>query len=396
MNLLNENRSEQGNETFYQDLPIFNKFKELSHSGHYQSIPNDWWVIMSDVVGSTQAFLEGRYRDVNLIGASSIAAIGNVIKDLEIPFVFGGDGTSMVVPASLKDIVLAELSGLVRMSEAQFQLNLRIGCLEVSELLNQGVQLKVAKFGLLPKRSLAVFQGGGLSLADKLIKKYPEKYLYKTENVVAPDLSALSCRWKPIPAKKGKVLSLIVQAKNDDTNATYFRVVDEIQKIIGGDLTKANPVHFKSMKYKSLKKVFTEESRTHEFNWTYKYLIYIMNILMIQMVFSFRFHKIIGFLKKYLNDMETHSDYRKFDDSLRLVLDLKEVELTKLIRFLKKEFQDGNIFYGAHISNEAIMTCVFQGMDEGEHIHFIDGGDGGYTMASRELKSQIQKGGVID
>tara|TARA_B110000483_G_scaffold169827_1_gene200856 strand:+ start:686 stop:814 length:129 start_codon:yes stop_codon:yes gene_type:complete len=37
------------------------------------------------------------------------------------------------------------------------------------------------------------------------------------------------------------------------------------------------------------------------------------------------------------------------------------------------------------------MTCLIQGMDEGEHIHFIDGGDGGYTMASRELKLQIQK-----
>ncbi len=294
---------------------------------------------MSDVVGSTQAFLKGRYRDVNLIGVSSIAAIGNVIKDLEIPFVFGGDGTSMVVPASLKNLVLAELSGLVRMSEVQFQLNLRIGCLEVSELVNQGVQLKVAKFGLLPKKSLVFFQGGGQSLADKLIKKYPEKYLCKTENIVAPDLSALCCRWEPIPAKKGKVLSLIVQAKNDDTNATYFRVVDEIQKIIGGDLTKASPVHSKFMKYKSLKKVFAEESRTHEFNLTYKYLAYIMNMLMAHMVFSFGFNKIIGFIKKYPNDMETHSDYRKFDDSLRLVLDLKEVELTRLIRFLKKNFR---------------------------------------------------------
>tara|TARA_B110000483_G_C18052107_1_gene486925 strand:- start:297 stop:425 length:129 start_codon:yes stop_codon:yes gene_type:complete len=42
MNLLDENRSKQGNETFYQDLPICDKFKELSHSGHYQLIPSDW------------------------------------------------------------------------------------------------------------------------------------------------------------------------------------------------------------------------------------------------------------------------------------------------------------------------------------------------------------------
>ncbi|HXB98558.1 MAG TPA: DUF3095 family protein, partial [bacterium] len=30
------------------------------------------------------------------------------------------------------------------------------------------------------------------------------------------------------------------------------------------------------------------------------------------------------------------------------------------------------------------------GTDPGQHIHFVDGGDGGYAMAAKQLKAQIK------
>ena len=39
-------------------------------------------------------------------------------------------------------------------------------------------------------------------------------------------------------------------------------------------------------------------------------------------------------------------------------------------------------------SKEALMTClVFD--RQNQHVHFIDGGDGGYALAAKELKKRM-------
>jgi len=45
--------------------------------------------------------------------------------------------------------------------------------------------------------------------------------------------------------------------------------------------------------------------------------------------------------------------------------------------------------YGHFISKESIMTCYIQNRDS-KHIHFVDGSDGGYTEASKELKRKLK------
>jgi hypothetical protein len=37
------------------------------------------------------------------------------------------------------------------------------------------------------------------------------------------------------------------------------------------------------------------------------------------------------------------------------------------------------------------MTCFVEGLNQGEHFHFIDADEGGYVMASIQLKDQIKK-----
>ena len=36
------------------------------------------------------------------------------------------------------------------------------------------------------------------------------------------------------------------------------------------------------------------------------------------------------------------------------------------------------------------MTCFVDSTQQGEHLHFIDGGDGGLAVAAKQLKSQIK------
>ena len=35
------------------------------------------------------------------------------------------------------------------------------------------------------------------------------------------------------------------------------------------------------------------------------------------------------------------------------------------------------------------MTCLVVSPTDGQHVHFVDGGDGGYTRAATELKARV-------
>jgi len=54
---------------FYESIPIFDEFAEAVRRENYCPLPDDWVVGFSDVVGSTQAVAQGRYKAVNVVGA---------------------------------------------------------------------------------------------------------------------------------------------------------------------------------------------------------------------------------------------------------------------------------------------------------------------------------------
>ena len=97
---------------FYADLlKSFDEFAEVSEISNYQIAPDDWHVIIADVEGSTRAIEEGRYKDVNLIGAACINAVLNINEKDRIPYVFGGDGATLLVPSSCLDSSLKSITG---------------------------------------------------------------------------------------------------------------------------------------------------------------------------------------------------------------------------------------------------------------------------------------------
>ena len=70
-------------ENFYQELPSFEDFNQITELSHFREIPGDWVIFVADVKGSTQAIEEGRYKDVNTIGAACIVCAQNSIGDAE-------------------------------------------------------------------------------------------------------------------------------------------------------------------------------------------------------------------------------------------------------------------------------------------------------------------------
>ena len=39
------------------------------------------------------------------------------------------------------------------------------------------------------------------------------------------------------------------------------------------------------------------------------------------------------------------------------------------------------------VADTALMTCLVSSAEAGLHVHFVDGGDGGYTNAAKQMKA---------
>ncbi len=351
-------------------------------------MPDDWFVVICDIRGSTKAIEEGRYQDVNTIGAASIAAVQSVWKAKEIPFVFGGDGASLLVPPSMIDVVRDSLLKLKAFSTSRYGMELRLGCVPVGEVSNQNLLIEAAKFAIAKKKTIALLRGGGLTWAESQIKSKPEKYCWSISDAsTLEELKGLSCRWQPLNSQKGAIVSLLIKPRNEGS-AAFTEILKGLTEIIDGGLLSANPVSRASMKYKTLGQTVATEV---------KYSLKVLSGAFIKRaieifisIWAFRLGLPVPFdVEKYVAQIPGHSDYRKFDDMLRMVLDCTEKQIEEITAYLDALQARGLIHYGLHRSSHALMTCLVESLDEGGHIHFIDGGDGGYAMAAKQLKERM-------
>ncbi|MCR4316879.1 MAG: DUF3095 domain-containing protein [Planctomycetes bacterium] len=376
-------------ELFYQNLKEFSNFDGINDVHNFRRVPDDWFVVITDVKGSTKAIEAGKYKDVNTVGAAAIACVQNAMGELEYPFVFGGDGATLLIPPTYIEKIKVALSGLKALSEKQFELGLRVGVVPVKQVLDSGVNILVAKYHLVGKKSVAIFRGGGLTAAEGFVKG-SDTYEIPTGAEDDASLKGLSCRWQPIPSKSGKVLSILVVARSADHDATYRNVLKELNDVFEGNIEVGNPVNLDVMNYKSVGQCLRDEKRYHGRKFTAGYIWRVIEIFLAVMIFKFKIPLAPFNPKKYANSMRTHSDYRKFDDALRMVLDCTEAQVELMREKLDALHERGEIFYGTHESDNCLMTCYVHDVSEGNHIHFIDGGSGGYAMAAKQLKGQMK------
>ena len=372
----------------YDQLPVFTTFAELTDERHFTRLPADWSVIIADLEGSTAAIADGRYRDVNTLGAACIAVAQNALGRRDFPFVFGGDGATIVLPPEPLPQVLAALVSLQALAREQFGMGLRIGVVRVEEIETGGEQIQLARYQLFEGKSIAFFTGGGLTYAERLVKGDPAAYA-PTEAPAAHSLAGLSCRWNAIPNRRGLVLSLLVMAVGEDQPRIYDQVIGELNTILDGMLEDFNPVNLPLMTYRSLRELLRSERRYHPRKGL-AYWYRMTEIVLAVMVFKLGFPAIGFNPKHYASVTPLHADYRKFDDLLRMVIDCSAEQADAIESALAARHQQGELCYGLHRSETSLMTCLVEGLGDGQHLHFIDGSDGGYAVAAKQLKRQIK------
>jgi hypothetical protein len=94
-----------------------------------------------------------------------------------------------------------------------------------------------------------------------------------------------------------------------------------------------------------------------------------------------------GFVPKtYVRQVVENSDFRKYDDGLRMVLDCTPELERSLGERLAAAASSGIARYGLQRQDAAMMTCFTPSVLRSDHVHFVDGARGGYASAATALK----------
>jgi hypothetical protein len=385
---------------YYHDLPALESFADAIETDRHVQVPSDWWIVVADVTGSTQAIESGAYKKVNTVGAACIAAVVNVDRSVDIPFVFGGDGATFVVPDTMRDRVIPALREAQHLSRQSFDLLLRVGMVPISTLVAKGLRVRLAKIRVSPNVTQPTFSGGGWQEAERMVKDPLAEGVLRVEEHEGPcegSFEGFECRWQGVPSFKDHKLALLVAAVSDDPDAnlaTYRALSDRIAKIYG-DIASYHPLRAEHMRLSFSPSELGHEWRVRSSRLTLpERLGYFARMVLLNLAGVYLFARKMDTStvrwSRYIEDMVDNSDFRKFDGVLRMVIDGSETQYEDLRGYLEAQHREGRLVYGMHKSSEALVTCIVFSYN-GKHVHFVDGSDGGYAMAARGLKEQLKK-----
>ena len=377
------------NDLFYSRLPVNEiPLSDLLMEEHlFYKIPGNWHVVITDVKDSTAAVQAGLHETINLVATGSIVAVLNIAykANLTVPFFFGGDGATFIIPASILDIAMQALHLHRENTKTNFNLDLRVGHVPVAEIYEEQHALNISKFRTAVLFDIPVLLGDGLMYAEKKIKGPGYKFAALEAIKEELDLSGMQCRWDRIkpPENYFEVVSLLVIAREGVKQSLAFKkVMDKVEAIYGTPQTRT-PISIGKLKLKAtLAKIGMEmRARMGGFRPFYLLANWIKTLLG---YFYFKTKK--G--KVYLHNLVDMSDTLIIDGKINTVISGTAQQRELLEAALKKIERDGEILYGLYVSNESIMSCYVRNMND-RHIHFVDGAGGGYTNAAGVLKQKI-------
>ena len=377
---------------FFSAIEPFSTFSEVMDTANYHPVPDDWLVGASDVTGSTQAIAAGRYKAVNMVGASVISAVLNALDGLQFAFVFGGDGVGFAIAPEHADKVRTVMAAVQVWAIEETGLTLRTALVPVSAVREAGHDVTVARFAASPDVSYAMFSGGGMAWAEDQMKK-GNFCVPPAPPGTRPDLTGLSCRWSPMRAERGQIMSLLALPVpgNDEK---YGRLVTRLLDVLNGTGDAGRPIPEGGPGFSWRAPGAKLEARVPLGQDGETKSMFSLRLFALVAWFLFKTGKKMGEFdpERYRSKTRLNSDFRKFDDGLKLTIDCSAETADTISDILKKAHGEGVCYYGLHSQSEALMTCIVPSYTSDDHMHFIDGGSGGYAQASIMLKQQIRRG----
>jgi hypothetical protein len=374
---------------FYASVSIFRDFTRVLDPSLYKPLPDDWVIGVTDVVQSTKAIRNHHYKAVNMAGAAVIVAVTNALDGRDFPFVFGGDGASFAVPAGDAELARQALAATATWVKDELDLALRISLMPVAAVRAAGFDVCVARFAPSDNILIAMFSGGGLAWAEAAMKQ-GKFAVTPSPSGVRPDLTGLSCRYEEIPAARGLILTLVMVQRPGATADAFRTVVDDIVHLVEASPKASRPVPGPGPRLTWPPSGYEFEARArrsaHEPIVLRRAKILVWTLLYFVIM---RFGIRVGAFspRKYTEQVVENSDFRKFDDALRMILDCSPELASEIDRRLMQAAAAGTVRYGLHRQGAAMMTCFTPSPTSANHVHFIDGALGGYAAAASALKA---------
>jgi hypothetical protein len=373
---------------FYESLPVLRSFARLADASVYTPLPDDWVLGLSDIVRSTAAIEAGRYKTVNTAAAAVIAAVSNPLGEDDFPFAFGGDGASFALPQAQADLgrqALAAVAGWVR---DELDLKMRAALVPIEAVREVGLDVRVARFAPSANVAYAMFAGGGLAWAEREMKA-GFFALDPAPQGVRPDLAGLSCRFDEIKTLRGVILSLIVIPGPAGDTGRFEELVGAILRLAEGGAEVGRPVPEGGPAPRWPPAGFDLEARASALHRRFPRAARLWvgaRTLAAHAVFKTGV-RVGGFdPARYLRQLVENTDFRKFDDGLRMTLDCTPALAGRIEAVLAAAEEAGIARCGTHRQDAALMTCFVPSPTRSDHVHFVDGASGGYAAAAQAIK----------
>jgi hypothetical protein len=380
-----------GPSEFFASLPLLQRARDTFDDTQYRPAPADWALVVTDIVDSTLAIAAGGHKTVNFVAAMAIGALKNLCAPTSIPFLFGGDGAVVMVPPQHAARARLELARVRGMAAREFGLTLRVGLARVSELRRFGADVRVGRYEPSPGNSFGVFLGGGVGLLEDAVRGRADPELVaiaaipdSLDDVAPVDLSGLSCRWNALRSRRGKMVTLIIHGAADpgDIHANVMRLAGQ-----DGD---PQPVRLDTLSTGWPPKGFMLEARASRGSGSLamSVLRVLAKTLLAWFIFA-RGRPMGGFdPESYRREVVTNTDFCKHDDTLCFVIDCALARIDSIRKYVDQCASANMLRYGMDVSDTALMTCLVTSTADSLHVHFVDGGGGGYTNAAKSLKAR--------
>ncbi len=382
-----------GNENFYRDIKALKlSVTDVLQPQYFFNVPDDWYIIIADIQNSTEAVASGRHNDVNLVAAGSLIAALNIAKqnNIEIPFFFSGDGGTLLAPEELVSSIMTGLLVHNENSIKNFGLYMHIGSVSIKNILSNGSTVKISKVEIGLGLHKAIIIGNGLKSAEQQIK-----HSINPENENAKydlDMTGLECRWDKVkpPNVENEIVCYLIESTHQEKQVEVYRNVLRKMDEIYGSLVIRSPLAPNRLKLllnlqKAQKEMLIKYGR-----WKIDYLISSFFKTLLGL-FYFRNNLKLGNIqgRDYLLQLIANADTLTIDGRINTIISGQQNKRTQMLEYLAAKEAEGSLVYGYHISKESVMTCYIENMDS-NHIHFVDGSDGGYTEAAKLLKRKLR------
>lgn len=382
-----------------EDINYYSKLKSsneslidlLANESSFSDIPNTWQVVVVDIENSTQAVADGKHHQINLAATGAIISVLNTIRrekqNIEIPYFFGGDGATFILPSLLLNKIIVVLENYSIHIKRNTSLTLRVGHISIKNLTAQKSSLKIAKHQLTEQLRIPIVLGNGLKKAEDIIKNtFVEKSFTDFKNDLL-DLEGMECRWRQIDPTKteNRVVCLLLDSVNEtDQGAVYRDVLIQMDTIFGS-FKNRQPIKSNKLKLNYSIANIWEEMKISLVN---KNWIYLLKNWFSTLIGTF-YLNLTDSGKQYIKQIGQLSHTFMLDGMINTIFTAEQNTIDLFIDYLNQLERDKKIIYGIHITYASVMSCYVLDRKT-KHSHFVDGTEGGYTSAAKMFKMKLE------